>query len=100
MQLIAATALRGEARQRQERDENPAVLRAQRRAARRISAARGSPRPAIAPATRTTSTRTCAALDAVEADEILVEQPPGDDAWLAVRDRLARAAAGSDDDRD
>ena len=23
-----------------------------------------------------------------------------DDAWLALRDRLARAAAGSDDDRD
>jgi L-threonylcarbamoyladenylate synthase len=41
------------------------------------------------------------ALDRAGADEILVEAPPADDdAWLAVRDRLARAAHADDDDRD
>jgi len=98
MQLITATALRGEARQRQERDENPAVL------------AHSVPRPEDFSGTWIAAPGDCAGyahdlyanlrrLDAVEADEILVEQPPRDDAWLAVRDRLARAAAGSDDDR-
>jgi L-threonylcarbamoyladenylate synthase len=99
MQLITATALRGEARQRQERDENPVVL------------AHSVPRPEdfngtwiAAPGDPAGYAHDLYAnlrrLDAVEADEILVELPPGDDAWLAVRDRLARAAAGSDDDRD
>jgi L-threonylcarbamoyladenylate synthase len=37
-------------------------------------------------------------LDTSGADLILVEAPPADAAWEAVRDRLARAAAGSDDD--
>jgi L-threonylcarbamoyladenylate synthase len=40
------------------------------------------------------------ALDAASADAILIEAPPSDDAWLAVRDRLARATRGEDDDRD
>ncbi len=35
------------------------------------------------------------ALDHAGCDAILVEQPPEDAAWLAIRDRLARAAAGS-----
>jgi len=35
------------------------------------------------------------ALDAARVDLILVEAPPQDDAWLAVNDRLARAAQGS-----
>jgi L-threonylcarbamoyladenylate synthase len=40
------------------------------------------------------------ALDAADADAILIEQVPGDDAWTAVRDRLARATTGEQDDRD
>jgi L-threonylcarbamoyladenylate synthase len=35
------------------------------------------------------------ALDAAQVDLILVEEPPQADAWLAVKDRLARAARGS-----
>ncbi len=38
------------------------------------------------------------ALDDAKADVILVEAVPGDSAWLAVRDRLARATHGDDDD--
>ncbi|HLV10917.1 MAG TPA: 5-(carboxyamino)imidazole ribonucleotide mutase [Trueperaceae bacterium] len=33
-------------------------------------------------------------LDGLGLAEVLVEQPPADDAWLAVRDRLLRAAGG------
>ena len=40
------------------------------------------------------------ALDAANADVILIEAVPGGDDWLAVRDRLARATRGEDDDRD
>jgi L-threonylcarbamoyladenylate synthase len=40
------------------------------------------------------------ALDAADADVIVIESVPEDDAWLAVRDRLARATQGEDDDRD
>jgi L-threonylcarbamoyladenylate synthase len=40
------------------------------------------------------------ALDAANADVILIEAPPPDDAWLAVRDRLVHATRGEDDDRD
>ena len=39
-------------------------------------------------------------LDAADADAIVIEAVPGDDAWLAVRDRLTRATRGEDDDRD
>ncbi|MCW5576457.1 MAG: translation factor Sua5, partial [Burkholderiales bacterium] len=35
------------------------------------------------------------ALDRAGCDTILVEQPPEDPEWLAIRDRLNRAAAGS-----
>ncbi len=35
--------------------------------------------------------------DALGCAAILVEQPPGDEAWLAIRDRLRRAAAGAGD---
>ena len=38
------------------------------------------------------------ALDANGADLIVVEAPPAGSAWEAVRDRLARAAAGTDED--
>mgnify|MGYP001073491882 FL=1 len=40
------------------------------------------------------------ALDAANADAILVEAVPASPDWLAVRDRLARATHGEDDDRD
>jgi len=40
------------------------------------------------------------ALDAANADAILIEAVPDDVAWLAVRDRLSRATRGEDDDRD
>ena len=40
------------------------------------------------------------ALDAANADVILIEAVPDDDGWLAVRDRLERATRGVDDDRD
>ena len=40
------------------------------------------------------------ALDAAQADTILIEQVPDASAWLAVRDRLARATSGETDDRD
>ena len=40
------------------------------------------------------------ALDAANADTILIESPPEDPPWLAVRDRLIRATKGEDDDRD
>jgi L-threonylcarbamoyladenylate synthase len=39
-------------------------------------------------------------LDAANADAILIEAPPDAPEWLAVRDRLARATHGVDDDRD
>jgi L-threonylcarbamoyladenylate synthase len=38
------------------------------------------------------------ALDANGADLIVVESPPSDPSWEAVHDRLARAAAGTDED--
>ncbi len=40
------------------------------------------------------------ALDAAEADALLVEDVPHEPAWHAVRDRLTRATHGEDDDRD
>ncbi len=39
-------------------------------------------------------------LDAANAEAILIETVPDDDAWLAIRDRLGRATRGEDDDRD
>ncbi|MEP6679620.1 MAG: L-threonylcarbamoyladenylate synthase [Betaproteobacteria bacterium] len=40
------------------------------------------------------------ALDAADADVLLIEDVPQEPAWLAVRDRLMRATQGEDDDRD
>jgi L-threonylcarbamoyladenylate synthase len=40
------------------------------------------------------------ALDAANADAILIEAAPKGDTWAAVRDRLTRATRGEDDDRD
>jgi L-threonylcarbamoyladenylate synthase len=98
-QLIAAAALPSEVRQRLGRDENPAVLscrvaRAEDFAGTWITAPAD---PAGYAHDMYANLRT---LDAAQADEILIEAPPPDPAWLAIRDRLTRAAAGSDDDRD
>jgi L-threonylcarbamoyladenylate synthase len=97
--LVEPDALRAELAQLGERDEDVAVL------------ARTVERPAEfedawigAPATATAYAHDLYAnlrvLDAANADVILVENVPADDAWLAVRDRLARATRGEDDDRD
>ncbi len=98
-QLIAPAALPSEVRQRLGRDENPAVLsrgvaRAEDFAGTWITAPAD---PAGYAHDLYANLRT---LDAAQADEILIEAPPADPAWLAIRDRLTRAAAGSDDDRD
>ncbi len=71
-----------------------------RSASRKASTARGSSVRGIPPATRTPSTRTCARWKPADADVILVESIPTTPEWLAVRDRLARATHGEDDDRD
>ena len=91
--------LRAELAQLDDRDERVAVLA---RSAGRpedfdgvwISAPRDATR------TRTTLYANLRALDAADADAILIEQVPEDDAWLAVRDRLTRATHGEHDDRD
>ena len=98
--IAAPASLRAEIERRGERDETVAVL------------ARTHERPAdfagewlVAPADADAYAHDLYAnlrmLDAAGADEIVVEAPPqDDDAWLAVRDRLARAAHDDDDDRD
>ena len=83
-----------------ERDEIVAVLaRTVARPAgfRRTS---GSQAPADAAAYAHDLYANLRALDAANADVILIEAVPDGDAWLAVRDRLARATRGVDDDRD
>ena len=97
--LVAPDALRAEIAQLAARDEEVAVL------------ARTVARPADfsdvwlqAPADAAAYAHdlygSLRALDAANADVILIETVPGDDAWLAVRDRLSRATRGEDDDRD
>ena len=97
--LVAANALRAEIAQLAARDEDVAVLaRTVLRPADFGDAWLQAPLGAAAYAHDLYSNlRT---LDAANADVILIEMPPGDDAWLAVRDRLARATRGEDDDRD
>ena len=97
--LVAADMVRAEIPQLDERDEIVAVL------------ARTLTRPADftgvwlqAPAAAAEYAHdlysNLRALDAANADVILIESVPEDDAWLAVRDRLLRATRGVDDDRD
>lgn len=98
-QLIAAASLLSEVRQRLDRDEDAAVLsrsilRPGDFGGRWIGA------PADAAGYGHDLYANLRELDAAQADEILVEAVPADEAWLAIRDRLQRAAAGSDDDRD
>jgi L-threonylcarbamoyladenylate synthase len=98
-QLVAADALRAELAQLEDRDESVAVL------------ARVAQRPddfdgvwTVAPHEPRDYARllyaNLRALDHADADAILIEQVPDDAAWAAIRDRLARATAGVDDDRD
>jgi L-threonylcarbamoyladenylate synthase len=98
-QLVSADGLRAELGQLEDRDERVAVL------ARSVEAPEtfdgvwvSAPRDATAYAQ--TLYANLRALDTADADAILIEQVPDDDAWAAIRDRLARATAGVDDDRD
>ena len=97
--LLRADALRAELAQLLERDERVAVL------------ARTIPRPDdfdgvwIAGAQDAEGYArdlyaSLRALDAANADALLIEAPPDGAEWLAVRDRLTRATRGEDDDRD
>ncbi len=97
--LVPATLLLAEGRQRLERDENPAVLA---RTVARPDEWTGEWRhaPADPGGYAHELYDNLRRLDAAGADEILIEAPPADSRWLAVRDRLQRAAAGIDDDRD
>jgi L-threonylcarbamoyladenylate synthase len=97
--LVTAGALRPEIAQRGERDEDVAVLaRTVERPADFAGLWVCAPGGAVAYAHDLYAN--LRALDAANADAILVEAVPVDDAWLAVRDRLARATRGEDDDRD
>jgi len=97
--LASPGALHVEILRRQERDENVAVLA---RAARRPADFNGAwiTAPSEADAYAHDLYANLRALDAAHADEILIEAPPEEPAWHAVRDRLSRATHGSDDDRD
>ncbi len=97
--LVEPDALRAELAQLEERDEDVAVL------------ARTVARPAEFEDAWIRASADAAAyahdlyanlraLDAANADVILIENVPDGDEWLAVRDRLARATRGEDDDRD
>ena len=97
--LIAPDALRAGIGQLASRDERLAVLA--RTIARSEEAAELWVRaPADAAAYAHDLYANLRALDAAAADVILIEAVPDGPAWLAVRDRLARATRGEDDDRD
>jgi len=97
--LAAAGALHAEIDQLIDRDEDVAVLA---RTARRPEDFAGAwiAAPAGAAAYAHDLYANLRTLDAANADVILIEAPPEDEAWLAVRDRLLRATRGEDDDRD
>jgi L-threonylcarbamoyladenylate synthase len=97
--LVGASALRAELLQLGARDESIAVLA--RTVARPSDFAGVWLRaPADAAAFAHDLYANLRTLDAANADVILIEGVPDDDAWLAVRDRLERATRGLDDDRD
>jgi L-threonylcarbamoyladenylate synthase len=97
--LVAANALRAEIAQLGEHDEDIAVLAhtVARPADFDNIWLRAPAEPAAYAHDLYSNLR---ALDAANADVILIETVPDDDAWQAVRDRLTRAARGEDDDRD
>ena len=98
-QLVAHDGLRAEISQLEDRDERVAVL-----------ALNAAPPPGFegvwisAPREPTAYAQLLYAnlrtLDRADADAILIEHVPDDPPWTAIRDRLARATAGVDDDRD
>jgi L-threonylcarbamoyladenylate synthase len=97
--LVASDALLAELAQLAERDERVAVLA--------FRAAPPEPFDGVwihAPDDARDYARTLyanlRALDAANADTILIEQVPAASAWVAIRDRLARASSGETDDRD
>ena len=97
--LVPAALLLAEGRHRVERDENPAVLaRTVARPDDWTGEWQRAPADPVGYAHELYDN--LRRLDAAGADEILIEEPPADSRWLAVRDRLQRAAAGIDDDRD
>ena len=97
--LVAADLLRAEIPQLDERDEIVAVLgRTLTRPADFTGVWLQAPADAAQYAHDLYSN--LRALDAANADVILIESVPEGDAWLAVRDRLSRATRGVDDDRD
>lgn len=97
--LVPADMMRAELAQLAGRDESVAVLaRTVARPADFDGAWRRAPADAAAYARDLYAN--LRALDAENADVILVEAPPEGDAWLAIRDRLLRATRGEDDDRD
>ena len=97
--LVGKDALRAELSQLEERDERVAVL----------AFSVGPPddfggvwlrAPPDATAYGQALYANLRALDAANADTILIEQVPEGNAWTAIRDRLARATSGEHDDRD
>jgi L-threonylcarbamoyladenylate synthase len=97
--LVTADALRAELAQLEERDERVAVLAWSAEPPEDFDGVwRTAPHDAAAYARALYAN--LRALDAADVDAILIEQVPGGDAWAAIRDRLARATSGEDDDRD
>jgi L-threonylcarbamoyladenylate synthase len=97
--LVAADMLRAEIAQLDERDEIVAVL-ARTLAQPADFAGVWLHAPADAEHYAHDLYSNLRTLDAANADVILIEGLPEDDAWLAIRDRLSRATRGVDDDRD
>lgn len=97
--LVPPAALRAELAQLTARDERAAVL------ARTLAAPDGfdgtwRAMPAEPHLYAQALYAALRALDAADADIILIEDLPDEPAWLAIRDRLLRATHGVDDDRD
>jgi L-threonylcarbamoyladenylate synthase len=96
--LVTADALRAELAQLEERDERVAVLAWSTEPPGDFDGVwRTAPHGAAAYAHALYAN--LRALDATDVDAILIEQVPDGDAWAAIRDRLARATSGEDDDR-
>jgi L-threonylcarbamoyladenylate synthase len=98
-QLVAPDGLRAELAQLEGRDERVAVLA---RSAEPPEAFDGVwlTAPGDAMAYARTLYANLHSLDGAAADAILIEQVPDDGDWAAIRDRLARATSGEEDDRD
>ena len=97
--LVAQDALRAEIHQLEARDERVAVLAWSSTPPDEFDGA-WLTAPREPPAYARVLYANLRALDAADADVILIEQVPEGNAWTAIRDRLARASSGEDDDRD